>query len=152
MYPDNTSGMSKGAPPPSCISKDARTIIALKGHENHPLGLYSSSSSTSPSLFFPRYSNMPLMPSESPAEARPLVQSTTIGHFNASGIFSARRTKILRRVRSIWQRWGRRMRGDQRGNVVRIVDVADVRKVLQNGSYLLGGRRWILGDLYLGRT
>ena len=53
-------------------------------HENHPLGLYSSGSLISPSLFFRRFSSISLMPSRSPTAAFPPVQSTTTGHLNVS--------------------------------------------------------------------
>ena len=54
-------------------------------HENHPFGLCSPSSFTSPSLCFLSSSKIPLTPSTSPTAALPPDQSTTIGHFSAFG-------------------------------------------------------------------
>ena len=53
-------------------------------YENHPLGLCSSGSLTSPSLFFRRFSRISLTPSTPPTEAFPPAQSTTTGHLNTS--------------------------------------------------------------------
>jgi hypothetical protein len=39
------------------------------------------------------------------------------------------------------------MRGYQGGNMVWIVDIANARKVPQDGSYLVGGWRSLLDDL-----
>src|SRR5579863_2080890 len=55
--------------------------------------------------------------------------------------------QTFRRVRSIWQRWRRRMRRYQRGNMVRIVDIANARKVVQDGAYLVSSWRSLLDDL-----
>jgi hypothetical protein len=91
---------------------------------------------------------MSLTPSESPAEVRPLIQSTTIGHVNTRGLVRARRAKPPKECGLSGKDGAesRRMRGYRRRNMVWIVDITNGRKLVQDHAYLVSSWRSISDD------